>query len=1054
MRRINRNLLLSGLLLFVIMFGLYFSFLMNGPIYKVHATELDNIAGEELQIKTIRVNGGEYYCTVTFESGRYLHLNPDTNETIVNNISSGADMEYYNGVLKVNVKDNDDFWDYKSYCIEVYALNTEDKKLTLAVDDHIRFNVFDYPKGNLTITTLDGVDESTPVGFNNKFKTNGDVTVKGYASLSVFPNSATYNTEFTTIFEAVNLQVLENASFNCYTYEDADKYATKVTTLTLNTNGNFMVYALQNGHISALKVDEGTITLTKIHKLTLVAKTEHNDRKMLTNVVSVRNAPETPIDGYYATCEDYGDGLRLEIVPSSAVYTVSFNANGGSGTMDDIVGYYSIRTPGCSFTAPEGKIFSHWRIDSPEGEKVSTGQIELTEDITLYAIWRNAVPQSSDIRFGNYFNTFTSVPSKSDYSYNEETGVLTLSNNINCDLTVYPLNKATHLTIVFDGQHEYGKSSNEQNYFVIMHSGDITLTTTGDTPITVYACIRTDSNLTIKGNIHLVPTGLPSTNSGVLWSILDSTSLVRGLVHAGGKLSVLENASITAIDPFIYDRFRSNSSIISAKYFEFDTTGEVEIGTKTKSYGNNNNAAICFFATTNNSTTSYQEIGDRIIIKKCGEDGCLKLYRNNSSDYYFIGTRANADSSSFGKPNASYLHYNVDEENYTTGGVDAKILKIKPCIISFENGGGSGSMPTEYTMVPGDFVLPVCSFEAPNNKSFVGWSVNGGNPLQPDTVYSIENQTESITITAVWASNAEALTGTVNINGVLKYGELLTATLTGGNNTGTLVYKWQRDGIDIEGATTNTYTLTKEDIGKAIKVVVSSTTETGNLSCQASSLVGKADGPVAPTGLTTITCTTDANNDGLILGVTTLMEYKRATAPNYTSVSGTTIENLVSGTYYVRLKETDTHLASQDAIVVVNAFNAPIQYAITVNFGTASLEAAQAGASITIVANAAAEGKEFDKWVSSDVTFKDASSPTTSFEMPDHNITVTATYKDISSATTPEVETPNPKGLSAGAIVAITLASVVVVAAGAFAIIWFVVKKKTWADFVALFKKK
>jgi len=54
-----------------------------------------------------------------------------------------------------------------------------------------------------------------------------------------------------------------------------------------------------------------------------------------------------------------------------------------------------------------------------------------------------------------------------------------------------------------------------------------------------------------------------------------------------------------------------------------------------------------------------------------------------------------------------------------------------------------------------------------------------------------------------------------------------------------------------------------------------------------------------------------------------------------------------------------------------------------------------------------------------------------------------------------EVKTPvAKKGLSAGAIVAIVVPSVIVVSVGTFALVWFVIKKKTWADFVALFKKK
>ena len=45
-------------------------------------------------------------------------------------------------------------------------------------------------------------------------------------------------------------------------------------------------------------------------------------------------------------------------------------------------------------------------------------------------------------------------------------------------------------------------------------------------------------------------------------------------------------------------------------------------------------------------------------------------------------------------------------------------------------------------------------------------------------------------------------------------------------------------------------------------------------------------------------------------------------------------------------------------------------------------------------------------------------------------------------------------GLGAGAIVGIVIGSVAVVGVGGFAIFWFVIKKKTWADLLAVFQKK
>ena len=45
----------------------------------------------------------------------------------------------------------------------------------------------------------------------------------------------------------------------------------------------------------------------------------------------------------------------------------------------------------------------------------------------------------------------------------------------------------------------------------------------------------------------------------------------------------------------------------------------------------------------------------------------------------------------------------------------------------------------------------------------------------------------------------------------------------------------------------------------------------------------------------------------------------------------------------------------------------------------------------------------------------------------------------------------NGAGLGAGAIV---VGSILVVGVGGFALVWFVIKKKTWAEFLAIFKKK
>jgi hypothetical protein len=74
-------------------------------------------------------------------------------------------------------------------------------------------------------------------------------------------------------------------------------------------------------------------------------------------------------------------------------------------------------------------------------------------------------------------------------------------------------------------------------------------------------------------------------------------------------------------------------------------------------------------------------------------------------------------------------------------------------------------------------------------------------------------------------------------------------------------------------------------------------------------------------------------------------------------------------------------------------------YALTVTSGTGS-GSYEAGAVVSITANAPASGKVFDKWTATSGTIADASSASTTFTMPAGAVTVTATYKDAPAVKT------------------------------------------------------
>ena len=156
-----------------------------------------------------------------------------------------------------------------------------------------------------------------------------------------------------------------------------------------------------------------------------------------------------------------------------------------------------------------------------------------------------------------------------------------------------------------------------------------------------------------------------------------------------------------------------------------------------------------------------------------------------------------------------------------------------------------------------------------------------------------------------------ALTGTLEINGAAKFGQELTAALTGTNNTGTLTYKWYRSGEDVPIATdTDKYTLTADDIGRTITAMVKSSKELGSMTA-VTKVVEKANGPAAPAAFTL----GFALNDDQKTFTATIPEVKNAEysfdGKQYSAVNTKTdCAPNTEYTGYVRIPETDTQKAS------------------------------------------------------------------------------------------------------------------------------------------------
>ena len=81
--------------------------------------------------------------------------------------------------------------------------------------------------------------------------------------------------------------------------------------------------------------------------------------------------------------------------PPPATYTVSFNANGGTGTMAEVTGVSAgaYTLPANGFTAPDGKRFVGWATSAGGTAIAAGGTITVSANVTLYAIWEE-IPTS------------------------------------------------------------------------------------------------------------------------------------------------------------------------------------------------------------------------------------------------------------------------------------------------------------------------------------------------------------------------------------------------------------------------------------------------------------------------------------------------------------------------------------------------------------------------------------------------------------------------------------------------------------------------------------
>ena len=326
--------------------------------------------------------------------------------------------------------------------------------------------------------------------------------------------------------------------------------------------------------------------------------------------------------------------------------------------------------------------------------------------------------------------------------------------------------------------------------------------------------------------------------------------------------------------------------------------------------------------------------------------------------------------------------------------------------VTVNNGIGSG----EYAA--GETVSVEAPYEGENGEVFSWWQTSSGVQLQDaqQAVTTFVMPEKPVELTAVYAApkyQVSVENGSADVD-ELEAGKTVTVTADDRFEEGLKFSHWEGsavvDGEDTalifadEKAETTTFTMPSGDA--EVKAVYEEAKESYKV--------------------------TVAN--GLINGTSTEMfceENEKITVTANPSASGQQFAKWVinDGTYEIgdaAYDETITLTVTENLDIL--ATYEGVSYAVTVKNGTANYTECVSGTVVTITADKAPEGYEFDSWTvdSQNASLADAYKATTTFTMPEGEVAVSASYKKIAYTVNVENGTSDKQSYYAGDTVTVT----------------------------------
>ena len=353
----------------------------SGAVYNYGTISGGVFPDDVTNLETATISGGTFTGAVTNEVALQYNNQSRTNILFQGKITGGTFQGTVtnNGAVIENGTFTGDLVNKKALDQNGNTLMGDDGKRALGL---ISGGTFERPVTNDPGCTISGGSFT------------GDVTNREVATIS----GGTFNDTVTSE------GYIENGTFNGDVILNNGGVSGGVFKGTVHNKASYVADGTFNGDVIndfllAGGTYKGTVTNNtngKIDKGTFLGDVTNNGQiNGGTYNGTVTNNTNGQINGGTFSGAITGTGT---IAKEAVKLTITFNSNGGSGTMAPVTVDYGATYlfPENGFTAPEGKRFAHWAIDSLDGDTTAVpgGGLTILRGTTAYAVWED-IPAST-----------------------------------------------------------------------------------------------------------------------------------------------------------------------------------------------------------------------------------------------------------------------------------------------------------------------------------------------------------------------------------------------------------------------------------------------------------------------------------------------------------------------------------------------------------------------------------------------------------------------------------------------------------------------------------